>query len=1181
MSERDDVPDERALGSQADEVSVGSGTDTADTADGGRMPDPAQELNVQLRALEARAERARKAANLPSSRRTAAAATMRTKYKVTVRFQAISAWLTAPPKRATVPSPGSSEQVLALVQVWSEWAGERPNERYWRDLLEKAQTPVRPVQTLAPGLETPSPGTAPVLRTLPRDVASFTGRDAELEQLVQAGDAGGVLAIYTVDGMAGVGKTALAVHAAHLLAGRFPDGQLFVRLDTHTPGRSQADPAAVLASLLTACGIPPQLVPDGLDARAAQWRDHLTGKRILLVLDDAADHEQIEPLLPGAPGCLVLITSRNRLQALDGAAPLPLAMLPPEQAALLFTRLSRRDFTEPELDEVAEIVALCGYLPLAVALLAGRLAHHPNWTLTQFTTDFTTARDLLGKLAAGNRAVATAFELSYRDLPADQQLLFRRLGLHPGPDTDAYAAAALAGIPLGAAERQLEALYTYHLVEESTPGRYRLHDLTRAYARALGAAAGDGDVALERLLNYYEQTAETADRAINDRDSRGLPDASGRAPELESQKQALTWLRSERANLLACIDHSTTHRQHSHLIRLTAGIAFLLRTDGPWRDAADLHQAAVTAARHDGDRRGQAKALNDLGCVRYWMGDFPEAARLQERALALYRELEDQRGEARVLEALGLTRYVTDEDAEAARLLEESLALYRELEDRVGEAGALGALSQVRVTARDYPGAVRLLEECLALYRELEDRFGEANALGALGDVRSRTDEHVEATQLYERALTMCRELEDRNGEAIALRALGDVRYKTHEYVEATRLYEQALTLSREFEDRLGEANSLRDLADTRNRTQDFAEAARLQEQALALYRELADRSSEAGALHALGDLRYTTHEYLEAAQLYEQALALYQELGDRIGEARVLRDLGRTGNATNDYAEATRRYEQVLAVYRELEDRRGEAEVLTSLGYIRMAAGDYPEGARLHEQALALFRDLGDLSDEARILRTLGYAQLLLEGSSDAARFHEQALALYRDLGDRENQARSLCDIGAVRYRARSYPEAVTSYEQAVALYRELGDRKSEADTLRELGDAQLVMGDYPEAARIDEAALALFRELGDRRSEANALRALGHIRFLEENYPEASGLHEQALALYRDIEDRGGEANALRDLGDCRYMTDDHPEAITFYEQALVLHQELGNQESETYVRKVLSRCRQRVEG
>jgi NB-ARC domain len=309
------------------------------------------------------------------------------------------------------------------------------------------------------------PGGPPAvaLRTLPRDTAAFTGRTRELDRLVAAvretATAGGVIGIHAVDGMAGIGKTAFAVHAAHQLAARFPDGQIFLRLHAHTAGQRPVDPAEALATLLLSTGVAPQQILPGLEARSACWRGHLAGKKVLVVLDDAASSDQVRPLLPGAAGCLVLVTSRRRLIALEEAAPISLGTLPPGEAAGLFARLAGRPSLQPADADVAEVTGLCGCLPLAIRLVAAGLRHHPAWTVTGLAAELATARDRLAAMQAEDVSVAAAFDLSYQDLTAGQRRLFRRLGLHPGADFDAYGAAALDDTGLRAARQGLEELY--------------------------------------------------------------------------------------------------------------------------------------------------------------------------------------------------------------------------------------------------------------------------------------------------------------------------------------------------------------------------------------------------------------------------------------------------------------------------------------------------------------------------------------------------------------------------------------------------------------------------------------------------------------------------------------------------------------------------------------------------
>jgi class 3 adenylate cyclase len=390
--------------------------------------------------------------------------------------------------------------------------------------LKDLDRPVRLFELAAPGLEArgwPAAGQlgggVAATRALPRDLASFTGRQHELRALAAAAGAGGVVGIHAIGGMAGVGKTAFAVHAAHRLAGRFPGGQIFLPLHGHTPGQAPVDPADALASLLATIGVPAGQIPAGLEARMALWRDRLAGQQLLLILDDAVSSEQVLPLLPGSGGSLVLVTSRRHLSALEDATTVSLDILPPQEAAGLLVRLAGRAGLDPDDAAVGQITRLCGYLPLAIGMAARQLHHHPAWTPAGRAAELAAARDRLELMATENLSVAAAFDLSYADLADGQQRLFRRLGLHPGADIDGYAAAALDGTDLPAARRGLEGLYDQYLLAEPAPGRYRMHDLIREHARALAGREDpdrDRDQATARLLDYYQHTAARADALI-------------------------------------------------------------------------------------------------------------------------------------------------------------------------------------------------------------------------------------------------------------------------------------------------------------------------------------------------------------------------------------------------------------------------------------------------------------------------------------------------------------------------------------------------------------------------------------------------------------------------------------------------------------------------------------------
>ncbi|MEV4195466.1 ATP-binding protein, partial [Streptomyces toxytricini] len=737
------------------------------------------------------------------------------------------------------------------------------------------------------------PETIPALRTLPRDVAAFTGREHELRQLLRTATPGRSVVIHTVDGMPGVGKTTLATHAAHRLAERYPDGQLYVRLHAHTPGQRPADPADVLAALLTGIGVRPQQLPDGLEARAALWRDRLAGRRMVIVMDDAENADQVEPLLPGSEGCLAIITSRRRLAALDGAVPLSLTVMPPDDAAALFIRLTHRTVpdTGPERDAVAEAVRLCGHLPLAIALLAARLAHHPAWSIAEYTADFAAARDRLGELEAGDRAVAAAFELSYRALPADRQRFLRRLGLHPGPDIDAYAAAALGGVPIAEARRHLGALYTHHLVEEPARGRYRLHDLIREYARSLAEQdpAADRVRAVDRLFAYYQHTAEAADRHYADArrpESPVTAEPPAEAPQLAGRSQALAWMRAERVNLLSCTRYAVAEGRQSDVVRFALAVHVFFRLEGPWHEGMSLLGAGISAARRLGDRRGEANALWGLGWMHRVTGDYAAAVERAEQALSLYRSLEERLGEANTLRDLGRVRRMTGNHSAAADLAEQALAVYRSLDDRLGEANSLWDLAWARRMTGEYDQSAARAEQALALYRSLGNRLGEANALWDLGWARRLTGDLPAAVDLTGQALALYRSLPDRLGEANALWSLAECKRLTGDHQVAAVLGERALELYRALDVRLGEAHTLRDLGRVRRLTGDLEAAAEMTERALELFRALGDRLGEAEVLNSKGALLAETAGPDEALAQHRQALRIARQVNSPLEEA-------------------------------------------------------------------------------------------------------------------------------------------------------------------------------------------------------------------------------------------------------------------------------------------------------
>jgi len=771
-------------------------------------------------------------------------------------------------------------------------------------------------------------GAAVATRMLPRDVAVFTGRQAELGQLIarsaEAAEGSGVVGIYAIGGMAGIGKTTLAVHAAHQLASRFPDGQFFLPLHAHTPGQPPVHPADALASLLLTSGVPAAQIPPGTDARAARWRDRVAGKRVLLVLDDAAGHEQVRPLLPGTPGSLVLITSRCRLAALDDAAVVSLDTLAPREAAALLARLAdRSDVTAGDV-AVGELAALCGYLPLAVGMTGRQLAHHPAWNAEDLAADLAAAKDRLELMAAENLSVAAAFGLSYQDLDEPQQRLFRRLGLHPGPNIDAYAAAALDDTTPGQARRSLEALYDQHLISQPAHARYRFHDLIREHARSLAADddPADRDATVIRLLDYYLHTARAASKHIPSWTTAEEPAPPGRppgsAPPVSTSGQAAAWLEAERANLHAAASHAAANARPAYAVSIPAAMAGFLQTRGYWDQGLVLHQASLAAARRAGDRVGQARTLRLLSPMQLVTGDTSAALASATEALQLCRDLGDRAYEADALTQLGFMHEMADDHPAAATELGQALELFRDLDHRRGQGNALTYLGEVYASTGDYQFAAACLRQAVELHRDTRYQWGQSRALMSLGATQQRAGDYPAAATTLRQALALCRDLGDRLQQPQILTELAAAQRLAGDYPAATTSSQQALSLYRDL--RSGEAaNALNELGLVQQLTGDYKAAAASHWQALDLYRGSGDRLGESETLNCFGELSSRTADGQQARDYHAQALAIARDVGTPPVEARALEGIGDSHLRDGNPAQAVRPLRDALAIYQRI----------------------------------------------------------------------------------------------------------------------------------------------------------------------------------------------------------------------------------------------------------------------
>lgn len=843
-----------------------------------------------------------------------------------------------------------------------------------------------------PGGGAKAPAVVPA--QLPADVADFTGRDGPLEQLDALlaphgrGDAQEPaaappmgMAIALVTGTAGVGKTALAVHWAHRAAARFPDGQLYVNLRGYASA-PPLRPAEALALLLRALGVDPERVPVEEQEAAGLYRSLLANRRVLVLLDNASSAEQVRSLLPGSATCVVLITSRDRLDGLvarEGARRLTLQVMAPAEARALLGRIVGARRVEAEPQATAELARLCAHLPLALRIAAANLSARPHTAIAAYNRELAGADRLAALAVDGDEetAVRAAFELSDATLPAEARRLFRLLGLVPGADVTAPAAAALAGIPVQAAGRLLERLAGAHLLDQHACGRFACHDLLRLYAAQLAAAherPPARQAARQRLLAWYLHGADTAARALYPHLLRlPLPAAQPEAAGGSAPTEPLAWLDAERPNLVAAVRDAAAHgpREVAWLLADTLRGYFALRRHTvDWLAAAHAALAAATAA---GEVRAQAAAHLSLGHACWSLGRYPQAAEHYQAALTLAAETGWEEGQATILGNLGLVHWEMGQLGLAAEQLTQALDLDRRSGRREGQANHLANLGYIERELGQLDRAAAHCAEALALYRELGTRGGEANALANLGQVGHDLGRLDRALAHLTEALAIYREIGDRSNEGDTLNTLAAVHRDRGEYAEALHDAQAALALARKIGDRRTQADSLNTLATTYLRLGRCEEAIDHHGRALRLAQETGTRYQQAEALVGLSSAHRLRGDLDLAISRARQALGVACRAGYRMLEGHALTTLAAAHLARGDAGRAVRRARAALALHLRTGHRLGEAHARMLLGHALHAIGA-GEAARPHwSRALAILDAAG--AAEARQVAALLHA--------------------------------------------------------------------------------------------------------------------------------------------------------------------------------------------------------------
>ncbi|MEU2623646.1 tetratricopeptide repeat protein [Streptomyces sp. NPDC007157] len=750
-----------------------------------------------------------------------------------------------------------------------------------------------------PARTVPAPRSAePAPSHLPPDIADFVGRGEQVEWATEllrsVGDPGRTAPpIGVISGRSGMGKTALAVHVGHRTAELFPDGRLFV--DLRAADTTPLEPADALARLLRAMGVDPDTVSTGVEELTGLYRTHIGHRRVLIVLDNAAGEADVRPLLPPGPGSAVLITSRRRLVALEGAAHLDLAVPDEAEALDLFRRVAGEGRTGADPERAAEIVALCGRLPLAVRIAGARLAARPHWAPARLAGRLRDEQRRLSELSAGDLELRTSLELGYADLAPQERRALRRLALVDLPDFAAWIAAPLLGIGTEEAEEAVERLVDCHFidvigVDGTGLARYRIHDLAREHARErclFEESPEERAGAVLRLVGCWLDLARKAAARGPGGAVRHFPEPAAVRPLDPETEEALlarpaAWFAAEQAGLLAavthCADHGMTRAARDLAGALIASSAALYNQFDAWSRS---HTAAMAAVRRGGDVEGEAWLLAGLGQLRYEQDRFEESY-----------------------------AYFTD----ALRLFEE-----RSTE---GAAMALAGMGTVRREQARYAEALELLETALERYGDDGDVGPRARVLYGIGYVHREQGRGAPAREALSRALDLYRAAADLHGEGLTLRSLALCDRAEGRYPEAERLLHDALRIFTDLHDTFGTMYTEQSLAKVELRTGRTDEARRRLVRCLAVARERQDRFGEALVLRTLGEVRLAAGDTDGAREPLEHAAALWAELGLSLWRARTVWDLAEVWTADGDPETARAARAEALEVFRSVGGR-------------------------------------------------------------------------------------------------------------------------------------------------------------------------------------------------------------------------------------------------------------------
>jgi|694.fasta_scaffold82084_1 tetratricopeptide (TPR) repeat protein len=971
---------------------------------------------------------------------------------------------------------------------------------------------------------------------LPHDIADFTGRQQEQQKIIALLNSHCLaqvnrtaILILTISGMAGVGKSTLAVHIAHQQQEQFPDAQLYA--DLRGMEDQPLDASDVLYSWLRELGVNGS-IPSSIAERASLYRSILAGKKALILLDNAKDAAQVRPLLPGSSSCPVIITSRRQLASLEGTIAVELGVMSDIEALELLEKLIGTARISSELEDARQIIQLCGFLPLAIRIAGGTLTQ-PFWKgkpLKDYVSRLADERNRLARLKLDDLDVRASINLSYYTLAVNDAFLFRYLGLLPG-EFMALTAVTLIDWNREKIEESIERLINAQLLEVPVTGRYKFHDLVRLFAREkLEQEETDQSQksAQLRLIRQYLEITQVMSSAIDPRtrprlvqEFINIENTSPASDEVINSEAgllafAIDFFDVERFNIMTVVDWAYQTESWDSAIALGHSLFNIFDISGYWSDWERTCQLALEASRHAEDSYSEAQALSNLGVVHRRQGRWKESIVCYERSLELFRTLKSETEEAGTLSNLGIVYQRLGRWEAAIDCFEPALAVFRKIEDKPGEVLVLINLGVIHRLQCCWEQAIAYFKQALDLACEMKDIFYQVLAGVNVGNVYLQKELLEQAIYYYERALEGAKLLKSSYGESQVLSNLVIVYYKQGRLQECLDGCKKCLKLFQSLGDPQGKANILLLLSSVYNDQGQLEKGAELSQQSLQIYHELGDKHGEATALMNLGNDAQKKGKWEESSYFYSRSLEVFRNLGDQQGVAQVLRNMGTIAYKQNHWDDAVAYCVKSIEILQGLQDTYGVGLTLKNLG--TMYSQKHQRNLLLKsvycfQKSIEVFHNR-DAKNEAETLVKLGSVFVQLDQEEQAMELFQKSKELFHDLEDIDWEAQVLLSIGIIYRRREKWEDALNCFQHALRMYRETGNKKGEANILANLGNLYRQKSQTSLAINYLQQSLMAFRDIGSTSNEAKVLVSLGLLYVENHQVNEGMIYLEEATA-------------------------------------------------------------------